>query len=82
MNEFNNLKPTDILVWLSTVLAQQNIMIGKVLIELSKKNLEINEKNLEINTEIFGNNDITLNHLKNIEKYLLTLIEKMDKKNG
>ena len=45
MNDYNDLRPIDILVWLSTVLTQQNVMIGKVLIELNKENIEINKKN-------------------------------------
>ena len=75
MNNWNELRPIDILVWLSTVFAQQNVMIGKVLIELNEENLKVNTKNSENNSE-------TLNYLKNIEKSLLTLIEKLDEKNG
>lgn len=75
MNDYNDLKPTDVLIWLSTVLTQQNVMIGKVLIELNKENLGIN-------TKILNGDSETLNYLKDIQKSLLTLIEKLDEKNG
>lgn len=75
MNDYNDLKPIDVLIWLSTVLTQQNVMIGKVLIELNKENLGIN-------TKILNGDSETLNYLKDIQKSLLTLIEKLDEKNG
>ena len=81
MNNWENLKPVDILVWLSTVLTQQNVTIGKNLIELNKENLEVNKENLKINTKILKGDSETLNYLKNIEQSLLTLIEKLDEKN-
>ena len=60
MNDYNDLRPIDILVWLSTVLTQQNVMIGKVLIELNKENIEIN-------TKILNGDSETLNYLKDIK---------------
>lgn len=82
MNDWDSLRPIDILVWLSTVLTQQNVTIGEILIELNKENIEINNANLGINTKILKGSNETLDCLKNIEKSLLTLIEKLDEKNG
>ena len=73
MNDFNNLKPTDLLIWLSIVFSHENVMIAEKILALNEENLKINIHNADSNKE-------TLNTLKNIEKCLLTLIEKFDEK--
>ena len=60
MNDYNDLRPVDILVWLTAVLTQQNVMIGETLIKLNEENIKVNTKNLD-------NNNETLNTLKSIE---------------
>lgn len=73
MNDFANLKPTDFLIWLSTIFAQESVDIGHVLIRLSEENIKINKANVEAQQEV-------LESLKAIEKSLSILIEKYNKK--
>lgn len=73
MNDFGEFRSIDLLVWLSTILTHESVMIGEELIKLNQEILEVNKNNYEYNRE-------ALSTLKNIENYLSILVKK-DSKN-